>query len=310
MRHPLNFFQRLLLPYYSVEKIARILSLKSPVETAYILQTFNLDKSIAVLSLWSQPVQVHIINQLGDYGLKLVLKMGLKEQSGFLVRLNSRMARKLSFMLPADNLDKMLGIWTNEERNMAFTKLPAKVTSRFLMKMSIEQQVAVIRSFKPWIAAPLMETLEPEARARILDGIDFKLALDLFDRWDIVIKSSVFRLLNRNKQEEFIGAMRPRSLALILQRWSEEDALEFLLLLNADLQLNLLKRLPEEFIEKIFHQMPTNRQLMVINSSEPTYAVKLLKLVPKAVAEEILSKVKPENVSVIRALLLVSQSDD
>ena len=305
MKSGLTFFDRLLLPFYSPKKIATILSLMPSEEAIITLKSLPPAKSLSIVNNWSEKTRVFFLNSLGSYGIKLLRAMPAEEQSGYLLKLNSKMVRKFGVEIPDKKLSEMMASWDEKDLPSIFGKLPQAKAAKLFKQLPLNQQVRLITTFKPWIGASLMEGLRAEARAVILDQIDSKVALDMFDRLSRHIKGDVLSCLSSARRLEIAGAMSATRLAEVIKHWKEERAGELFAALDVEQRVALAMHLPDNLCQVIFIKLPYEGKLEVIKELEPAKGAPMLAQLDKKEREAVLSQLHPGLADPLRKLMIM-----
>ena len=305
MKSGLSFFDRLLLPFYSPKKIATILASMPSEEAIVTLKSLAPAKSLSIVNCWSEKTRVFFLNSLGTYGIKLLRAMPAEEQSGYLIKLNSKLVRKFGIEIPDKTLSEMMANWDEKDLPLIFGKLPQAKAAKLFKQLPLNQQVRLITTFKPWIGASLMEGLRAEARAVILDQIESKLALDMFDRLSRHVKGDVLSCLSMARRMEIAGALSPKRLAEIIKHWKEDKAGEFFASLDAERRAQLAVHLPDNLCQVIFSQLSYEGQLELIRELEPAKGAPLLAKLGKKEREAVLSQLHPGLADPLRKLMIM-----
>ena len=300
MRKPLGLIDRLLLPFYSPSKIAKLLAKKGPADAALVLKTFPRKRSLDVMSLWSERVRAHIINQLGDYGIGLIKMMDTAEQGKLMLVLDAKLIKKFTRRMSDKELKLLAATWNLSYMAAVLPKLPAEKASMLLSSLKHEDQHSLINGFKPWERAELMKALKPEDKARLLGKLDTKSLVDLFGRWDPDVQSEVFGFIATERRNEILNYMRPRAVVAMLKHLDNEELIELMMRMEETRQMEAFQYLPDESQEVVFPVIPSARQRVIISRAKPAVCAKLLRSFSKAEVDELLSGLSLEHASAIR----------
>jgi len=304
MSNPLGLIDRLLLPFYSPPKIAKLLAKKGPADAAAVLKTFPRRRSLDVISHWSERVRAHIINQLGDYGIGLLKKMDTAEQSKLMLALDAKLVRKFTQGISDKEL-KLLATWDLSYMVVVLPKLPAKKASSLLSSLKHEDQETLINGLKPWVRAELIRAMKPEDKARLLSKLELKSLVDLFGRWGPDEQSEVFRFMATEQRNEILNYMRPPAVIALLKDWDHEKLIELIVSMEETRQMAIFKYLPDELQEVVFPALPKVRQRVILSQTKPSVGARLTGSFSSEEVEELLSGLPLEHASAIRKARII-----
>jgi Mg/Co/Ni transporter MgtE len=305
MAYGLSWLDRLLMPFYSPAKLARILGKTPPTVAIMYLRDFPARKAYDVISYWPEKVQITILTSMGDYALKVIEYMEPERVIKAMVNLSIQMVRRLSTRYSISEFRNMLTDLREDDKIVLFAKLPSSVSSALVRDLPAEERVKILCCYKPWVATALMEQMEAKDKAAVLDALDVARALDIFDRWGDKTRSAVLLEVSEARREEIINALMPRTLAPILSEWSEDFAAEIVAFMEEEKQFAVVKKLPQEYQKKIFPLLSVKSKVRILKSQEPAASVELLTCVEKVERDSLLGQLYPDLADNIRKLLIM-----
>lgn len=299
------WIHRLLMPFYTPARVAKILANESPTEAINVLKGFNPKRTQEVISHWSEKTQLSILNCMGEYAMRVLDYMDKTQVARALAHLTVTIVRKMGSKYPLKDLREMLESLTEEDKVIVLAKLAPSISATLVKDLPSNERISILCRFKPWVASSLMETLEPQEKAEVLLEMEPNRALDIFDRWGNKIKSEVLQQMDEGRREEILNSLTPRTIVPIISNWELEQVTALVIKMQEEKQLAVYKKLPLEHRVEIFPQLPLSNQLSVLKTLDPNVSVELISGMSKSDRDTLLGYLYPELADSIRKLILI-----
>lgn len=280
MAHPLGFFHKLLLPFYSPATIARIISRKSPILASQVLESLLPQRSMAVLKYLDDGFRLKILNNMGEYLFHLTKLMNTEELARYLTTLQGGTVRRLSMRISERLLLNMVDIWSEQELIFILTNVHPKKGAYIIQQLPKDQQVTMLRSLQTWVQAALIKDMPPDVRAEVIDSLNLEPAVDLLTRWSLEVQSNVLRVVSKQRRNEILATMRPRMIAEVTDYWPKEEKMDLLNSLKEDDMVKLLFNFNDVTKRELFLLLPPPKQRYIITNLRTDQAIVFLKYLP------------------------------
>lgn len=280
MAHPLGFFHKLLLPFYSPATIARIISRKSPNVGSQVLESLLPQRTFVVLKYLDENYRLKVLNNMGEYLFHLSKLMSATELAKYLTILQGGTVRRLSMRISERLLTSMIEIWNESELVFILTNVHPKKGAYIIQQLPKEQQVTMLRALQTWVQAALIKDMPPDVRAEVIDSLNLEPAVDLLTRWSLEVQSNVLRMVSKQRRNEVLATMRPRMIAEVIDYWPKEEKMDLLNSLKEDDMVKLLFNFTDDTKRELFLLLPPMKQRYIITNLRTDQAITFLKYLP------------------------------
>jgi Mg/Co/Ni transporter MgtE len=280
MAHPLGFFHKLLLPFYSPVTIARIISRKSPNVGSQVLESLIPQRTFVVLKYLDENYRLKVLNNMGEYLFHLTKLMSTAELAKYLTILQGGTVRRLSMRISERLLASMIEIWNESELVFILTNVHPKKGAYIIQQLPKEQQVTMLRALQTWVQAALIKDMPPDVRAEVIDSLNLEPAVDLLTRWSLEVQSNVLRMVSKQRRNEVLATMRPRMIAEVIDYWPKEEKMDLLNSLKEEDMVKLLFNFTDDTKRELFLLLPPMKQRYIIINLRTDQAITFLKYLP------------------------------